>query len=103
MTHPYAAYEGRGLWKALDAELSALEANGDLKLTTARRYVIGALCRRLDRLGLLRFGDQASVALALEAGGWPPAVAEGGGRFAWEVAGMGEERLIADYLRGLRS
>jgi hypothetical protein len=47
MPHPYTEHEDSPLWHALDAEVAELEANGDLALTTARPYVLGALCRRL--------------------------------------------------------
>ena len=49
MTHPYQEFEGSPLWRAVDAEIAALESNNDLKLTTARPYVVGALCQRLVR------------------------------------------------------
>jgi hypothetical protein len=52
MPHPYSEHEGTALWAAHDAEIAELEANGDLELTTARQYVIGALCQRLVRSGL---------------------------------------------------
>ncbi len=52
MPHPYQEFEGTALWKAIDAEVHSLEDNGDLKLTTARAYVIGSLCKRLMSLGL---------------------------------------------------
>ena len=47
MKHPYAEFEGSALWKLIDNELSELERNRDLALTTARPYVIGSLCRAL--------------------------------------------------------
>ena len=47
MNHPYMRYEHTRLWRAIDAELAALAANGDLQLTTARQYVIGSLCKTL--------------------------------------------------------
>ena len=53
MKHPYFRYEGTPLWRAVDAEIAALEANGDLEVTTAREYVIGSLCKRLVTRRLL--------------------------------------------------
>ena len=47
MPHPYVEFEGTELWRRLDKEIAALEHNGDLELTTARRYVIGYLCKQL--------------------------------------------------------
>ena len=52
VTHPYAAYEGSALWRVLDAQITALEENGDLRLTTARQYVIGSLCHALAQSGV---------------------------------------------------
>ena len=51
MTHPYSAFEGSQTWRLLDDEVASLEHNGDLKLTTAREYVIGSLCQRLEASG----------------------------------------------------
>ena len=53
MRHPYEQYENTPVWRALDAEIAALEANADVALTTARSHVVGALCQRLDRARLL--------------------------------------------------
>ncbi len=39
--HPYAAYEGTPIWRALDEALRDLEGNQDVKLTTVRKYVVG--------------------------------------------------------------
>ena len=47
MSHPYEKYEETKLWKTIDSVLSDLERNQDLKLTTAREYVIGYLCKKL--------------------------------------------------------
>ncbi len=48
MSHPYKKYEETKLWKIIDSVLNDLESNQDLKLTTAREYVIGYLCKKLD-------------------------------------------------------
>ena len=63
MSHPYSELEGSDLWRAMDEELAALEANGDLQLMTAREYVIGSLCKRLsdDRLTKPRQDDVPAV------------------------------------------
>ena len=53
MAHPYQEYEGTPLWSTLDKEIAALEKNGDLELTTARQYVIGWLCKSLNKAGLV--------------------------------------------------
>jgi hypothetical protein len=50
MTHPHAKHENTPLCVLLDAELAALEANGDVQLTAAREYVVGALCERISSL-----------------------------------------------------
>jgi hypothetical protein len=59
MEHPYTQFEATALWEALDAEIAELEDNGDLKLTTARQYVIGSLCQRLinDQLAVPSSGS----------------------------------------------
>jgi hypothetical protein len=63
MPHPYQQYESTELWQAIDAEISELEANRDLQLSTARHYVIGSLCKRLVEAGLAtaRRGDAPAV------------------------------------------
>jgi hypothetical protein len=53
MSHPYERFEGSPLWAAIEAEIHALAANGDLALTTAPAYVIGALCARIESENLL--------------------------------------------------
>jgi hypothetical protein len=45
MPHPYEPFEGSDLWRVIDATVAELEENGDLELTTHRRYVIGYLCK----------------------------------------------------------
>jgi hypothetical protein len=47
MKHPYQQFEDSPTWRIVATETSALERNGDLKLMTAREYVIGALCQAL--------------------------------------------------------
>jgi hypothetical protein len=47
MNHPYIKFENTKLWQAIDAEIRDLEKNGDLKLATAREYVIGSLCKKI--------------------------------------------------------
>lgn len=47
MAHPYEEYERTALWRTLDDEIASLERNGDLKILTARAYVIGSLCKSL--------------------------------------------------------
>lgn len=47
MKHPYVKYENTKLWQAIDVGISDLEKNGDLKITTAREYVIGSLCKKI--------------------------------------------------------
>jgi len=49
MSHPYAKFENTELWKAIDSAMAHLEKNKDLKLETAREYVIGSLCQKLVR------------------------------------------------------
>jgi hypothetical protein len=46
--HPYAEYENTQLWIVIDKSLSVLEYNQDIKLTTARKYVIGYICKQIS-------------------------------------------------------
>jgi hypothetical protein len=47
MKHPYIQFENTKLWNVLDAVITELEENRDLKLETSRAYVIGNLCKQL--------------------------------------------------------
>ena len=49
MKHPYIKFENAALWKVIDAEITDLEKNKDLQLSTAREYVVGSLCQQLVR------------------------------------------------------
>jgi len=49
----YGEYQDTALWRSIDAEISELEENQDLELTTARELVIGSLCRRIALDGLV--------------------------------------------------
>jgi hypothetical protein len=51
--HPYAEHEGSPLWRVLESEILALEENRDLKLTTARPYVVGSLASTLIKDGIV--------------------------------------------------
>ena len=53
MSHPYTEFEGTALWKAVDAALTELEQNRDVKLSTAREYVVGYLCQQIARQKLV--------------------------------------------------
>ena len=44
---PYAAYEGSRVWQALRKGLDDLEKNGDIRITTERKLVIGYLSKLL--------------------------------------------------------
>jgi hypothetical protein len=47
MSHPYTEFENTKLWRVIDAAVTDLEKNCDVKLLTAREYVIGSLCKQL--------------------------------------------------------
>jgi G:T/U-mismatch repair DNA glycosylase len=53
MSHPYPEFENTALWKAIDTAVSELEQNQDIKLTTAKDYVVGYLCQQLTRQKLI--------------------------------------------------
>jgi len=52
--HPYAGFEETALWRVLNAELDSLVANRDLIEQTPRAYIVGALCKALQRSGLVQ-------------------------------------------------
>ena len=51
--HPYEAFEELSVWQVIDAEVSSLVANRDLEETTARRYIVGSLCKALHDAAML--------------------------------------------------
>ena len=103
MTHPYAKHENTPLWVLLDAELAELEANGDVQLTTARRYVVGALCERISFLFGWLDGTTLRAWRTLRTANWPTGVTEAE-RFeiAQAIEGVirsGTTEHVADALR----
>jgi hypothetical protein len=64
VTHPYGEYEGTVLWRALSEALDALEANQDVRVTTARPYIVGTLARALTEKDLVK--GEALLSAALE-------------------------------------
>jgi hypothetical protein len=48
--HPYRAYEGSPLWKAMSEAVAELVKNGDLVETTAHPYVVGYICKRVSEV-----------------------------------------------------
>ena len=57
MSHPYTEFEDTALWKAVDAALAELEQNRDVKLSTAREYVVGYLCQQIAQQKLVTEGS----------------------------------------------
>lgn len=53
MKHPYSEFNATALWREIDRTITALEANRDLQVTTARSHVIGLLCKRLVEADLI--------------------------------------------------
>jgi hypothetical protein len=43
----YEKYKKSKYWKLIDKELTALEKNQDIKITTKREYVIGAIVKTI--------------------------------------------------------
>jgi hypothetical protein len=76
MTHPYAKHENTPLWVMLESELATLEANGDVRLTTAREYVVGALCERIASIFGWLDGTTLRAWRTLRAANWPPDATE---------------------------
>jgi len=54
MTYPYQQFENTGTWRVVDDAINALVQNGDLKESTARRYIVGYICEQLDKAKVLR-------------------------------------------------
>lgn len=50
--HPYTEFEGTKLWRVIDKAIDDLVKNQDLTETTARRYIVGYLCKKIDRSNL---------------------------------------------------
>jgi len=50
---PYRTLMEHPAWNVIDSALGELEANSDLQLQTARRYVIGYLIQKLATEGLI--------------------------------------------------
>ena len=47
--HPYTDWEKTPLWDAIDRALAELEENRDVRLSTPRAYVIGFICRQIEK------------------------------------------------------
>ena len=45
--HPYIEYENTPIWIVIDKAIYELEENQDVKLSTAREYVIGYICKQI--------------------------------------------------------
>ena len=47
--HPYEAYTSSFLWRIVDRGIGDLVKNGDLREMAPREYVVGYLCKLLDK------------------------------------------------------
>jgi hypothetical protein len=47
---PYKEFVDTPIWLALDEAISDLVDNNDIKETTARRYIVGYLCKKLAKI-----------------------------------------------------
>jgi len=45
--YPYKQYEAESIWAIIDRGISDLVENGDMEEKTARRYIVGYLCKIL--------------------------------------------------------
>ena len=52
LVHPYAAFEGTPLWRAVKKALSDLEKNQDIELKEWHQYVVGYVCGSLSKAGV---------------------------------------------------
>jgi hypothetical protein len=48
-SHPYLAWEGTPLWRAVDRSVADLVANQDLIEKELREYIVGYICKTIDR------------------------------------------------------
>jgi hypothetical protein len=48
-THPYVRWEGTPLWKAIDKGIADLVGNNDIIGKADRRYIVGYLCKAVNR------------------------------------------------------
>ena len=51
--HPYVAFEGTPVWRALKKAMEDLDENQDLELTEWHQYVVGYACKVLARRGVV--------------------------------------------------
>ena len=49
--HPYETWKGTKLWDTIEAAISELVENQDLKEVTSREYVVGLLAKRVSQAG----------------------------------------------------
>jgi hypothetical protein len=49
-TSPYEIYRGTSVWKVVDNAINDLVENGDLAESTRRDYIVGYICKKLQRL-----------------------------------------------------
>lgn len=47
--HPYVLWEGTALWKAIEKAVADLVENKDLTEKAHRDYIIGYICKMVDR------------------------------------------------------
>jgi hypothetical protein len=47
---PYEIYKGTPVWRILDKAVSDLVENNDLVETTRRDYIVGYICKKLQRV-----------------------------------------------------
>jgi hypothetical protein len=47
---PYEIHRGTPVWKVVDKAISDLVENGDLAESTPREYIVGYICKKLQRL-----------------------------------------------------
>jgi hypothetical protein len=49
-TSPYEKYEGTPVWKVVEKAISDLVDNDDIVETARRDYIVGFICKKLQRL-----------------------------------------------------
>lgn len=48
MNHPYKKYEKTAIWSSVWTAIEALVENNDLEEMTAREYVVGYICEKIE-------------------------------------------------------
>lgn len=51
--HPYKKYENTALWENIKQSIKDLEDNQDISLMTPPEYVVGYICKQLEKAQII--------------------------------------------------